>query len=116
MSTVFIKHAKSDGTLGKSIPDFCLATTSEGIPNRCLLIADFKRTDFEQTVVESFGYCLDVVHETHSFEPIIMISGSIENFSLYLCFSITSDDESKLITIKIKEAKVSNIKDMKCFY
>ena len=75
------KHAKSDGTLGESIPDFYFAITSEGIPNRSLLIADFKKTDFEQALV----------------------------------FSSTSDDESKLITIKIKEAKVSNIKDMKCF-
>lgn len=83
---VLFKHTKSDGTLGESVPDFCLVT-SEGIPNRCLLIADFKKTDFEQALVEGFGYCLDVVHQTHSFEPIIAIPGSMEKFSLYLCFS-----------------------------
>ena len=110
-----LKHAKSDGTLGESVPDFYLATMSEGIPKRSLLIADFKKTNFEQALVESFGYCFDVVHQTHSFEPIITIPGSMEKFSLYLCFPITSGGESKLVTIKIKEAKVTNVKDMKCF-
>ena len=110
-----LKHAKSDGTLGESVPDFYLATMSEGIPKRSLLIADFKKTNFEQALVESFGYCFDVVHQTRSFQPIITIPGTMEKFSLYLCFPITSGGESKLVTIKIKEAKVTNVKDMKCF-
>ena len=77
---------KSDGTLGESIPDFYHATTSEGIPNRSLLKADFKKTDFEQALVESFGYCLDAIHQTHSFEPIITIPGSMKKFALLVLF------------------------------
>ena len=109
---VSFKHAKTDGTLSESIPDFYLATTIDGIPKRSLLIADFKKADFNQALVESFGYCLDVVHQSRSFDPIITIPGSMEKFCLYLCCG----DESKLITIKIKEANVSNITKMKCFF
>lgn len=76
------KHTKSDGSLGESTPDFYLATTSEGIPYKSLLIADFKKTDFEQALVESFSYCLYVVHQTHSVEPILTIPGSMEKFFL----------------------------------
>ena len=74
----------SDDIIGASTPNFYLATTSEGIPLKSLLILDFEKNDFKQALVKSFGYCLDVVYQTLSFELNLMIPWSSKKFSLYL--------------------------------
>ena len=115
---ITMRHSKKSSTSSKSLPDFyCASMWQEGIPAIPVLAADFKikSTDYRTALAESFGYCLDVVHNTKSFRPIITIPGTKEKFALYLCFGI-GGEAPKLVTIKIGEAMVNDRIEMSCFF
>ena len=116
---ISIKHAKR-GAVGESLPDFYFAQVDEhGIPTRTLLAADFKKEDTDSAYTtaeaESFGYCLDVLHHTKSFKPILAIPGTKKKLVLYLCLAIGGPN-ANLATIKIGEAKVEDSQEMNCFF
>ena len=99
-----LRHAKGVEHCSESHPDFYISTTNNGIPDKPVLVADFKadKDKFDLALWESFGYCLDVAHHTQSFNPILTIPGTKETFTLYLCF--VSGIDSKLIAIKEKRS------------
>ena len=65
--------------------------------------------------VESFGYCLDILHHSGSFNPILAIPGTTKKFVLFICFPI-GGAQTNLASIKIGEADVHNTEQMNHFF
>ena len=111
-----IKHNKNSATTD-SYPDFYFAQVHNGIPTKALLATDFKKEDEDYGIaeVESFGYCLDILHHSRSFNPILAIPGTTKKFALFICFPI-GGAQTNLASIKIGEADVHDTRQMNHFF
>lgn len=111
-----IKHNKISAT-ADSYPDFYFAQVRNGIPTKPLLVTDFKKEDKEYGTAEaeSFGYCLDILHHSRSFNPILAIPGTTKKFVLFICFPI-GGAQTNLASIKIGEADVHDTEQMNHFF
>ena len=72
--------------------------------------------EFSVALVQSFGYCMDVLTHLDKPRPIVAIPGTKQQFGLYLCFLVVVGKESKLVTIEIGRASIQNNDEMISFF
>lgn len=94
LSEVFTKFLQSENHCclhqvplhSGSRPDLYMASLDDdGLSKIPKSVGDFKKTDEDKAIAESFVYCQQMMHKGKDFLPIFAMPATLEAFWLYLC-------------------------------